>query len=215
MTDTGRASRADRKALTRAAILVAARKQFIEQGYEGTTIRDVASAAGVSVGSVHVHYRDKRALLFSCFYAEIAAAVSRIWETLPLDATLLDQLTHCGEILYTAYAEHPALSQVMFREALFPQTEQEKDASLEPFLARIAELFVQAKERGELQRLPEEKPRAALCFFASYVLVLIGGLSGSFGTFGTATEAAQAWSKQLRALLQIQLEGFGACYEQP
>lgn len=201
--------------MTRTAILLAARTQFVERGYDGTTIRDVASAAGVSVGSVHVHFRDKRALLLSCFYAEISAAVARAWDTLPTDATLLDQLTHCGEVLYTAYAEHPALSQVMFRETLFPQTDAEKDSSFEPFLLRVTDLFIQAQERGELQRLPPQRTLAAQSFFAAYLLVLLGGLSGTLGTFADATVAAKVWSTHLRRLLQLQLEGLGASYEGP
>src|SRR5690606_26465650 len=107
-----------------------------------------------------------------------------------IGATLLDQLTHCGEVLYTAYAEHPALSQVMFRETLFPQTEAERDSAFEPFLSRITELFIHAKERGELQRLPQQNVLAAQCFFAAYLLVLIGGLSGTLGTFDDAIVAA-------------------------
>lgn len=205
-------SRAERKATTRTSILEAARRQLIDRGYEGTTIRDVAAAAEVAVGSVHVHFRDKRALLFACFYSEIAAAVARIWETLP-DSTLLDQLTHCGEVLYAAYAEHPELSRVMFREALFPAADAERDASFEPFMLRIAELFVQAQQRGELRQLPEAGRRAAQNFFAAYLLVLIGGLSGELGPFTEGATMAKAWAKRLRALLQLQLVGLGASDE--
>jgi AcrR family transcriptional regulator len=47
----------------REAIIDAARALFLSKGYEATTIADVASAAGVAVGSVYRHVADKRELL--------------------------------------------------------------------------------------------------------------------------------------------------------
>ena len=44
---------------TRAAVLVAARASFAEQGYRGTTIRAVASTAGVDPALVHHYFGTK------------------------------------------------------------------------------------------------------------------------------------------------------------
>ncbi|WP_395657057.1 TetR family transcriptional regulator [Nocardioides sp.] len=44
---------------TRAAILVAARSLFAEQGYAGTSVRAVASAAGVDAALVHHYFGTK------------------------------------------------------------------------------------------------------------------------------------------------------------
>lgn len=48
---------------TRARLLAAAEDLFTRQGYEGTSIGDVAARAGVGVGTVYHHFPDKRALL--------------------------------------------------------------------------------------------------------------------------------------------------------
>lgn len=48
---------------TRARLLAAAEDLFTRQGYEGTSIGDVAARAGVGVGTVYHHFADKRALL--------------------------------------------------------------------------------------------------------------------------------------------------------
>ncbi|MEC9343705.1 MAG: TetR/AcrR family transcriptional regulator [Pseudomonadota bacterium] len=47
---------------TRARILDAAERVFAERGFEGATIRDIASLAGVQVGLVHHHGGGKEAL---------------------------------------------------------------------------------------------------------------------------------------------------------
>jgi len=57
---------------TRERVVRAARELFLAQGFSGTTVRDIADRAGVSVGSVMV-VGDKNALLVEVFDTLIAA----------------------------------------------------------------------------------------------------------------------------------------------
>lgn len=52
---------------TREKIIQAAIKLFQARGYEKTTSNDIASEAGVSVGSFYVYFTDKRQLLLNIF----------------------------------------------------------------------------------------------------------------------------------------------------
>jgi AcrR family transcriptional regulator len=52
---------------TRAAILEAARAQFLERGYAATTVGDIASAVGVSVETVYKGFANKAGLLKAMF----------------------------------------------------------------------------------------------------------------------------------------------------
>jgi AcrR family transcriptional regulator len=52
---------------TREKIIQAAIQLFQERGYEKTTSNEIASAAGVSVGSFYVYFTDKRQLLLNIF----------------------------------------------------------------------------------------------------------------------------------------------------
>ncbi len=197
-----------RKARTRAAILAAARDRFVRQGFDGTTIRDVADAAGVGVGTVHAHFSDKRGLLRACFAAQVGEAVALGLDTLDAGAPLLDQLTHLARVLFAAYARHPALSQVMFVDSLFPDDPQ-PDALLVGFLDELARLFRAALARGELCRLPEGGALAAHSWFAAYMLTLVGGLAGTFGD-PAAPGAAERWAAAFRRQLALVLVGLGA-----
>jgi AcrR family transcriptional regulator len=54
--------RAATKARTREALLDAARRVFAERGYGPASVEEIARTAGVSVGSVYVHFAGKEAL---------------------------------------------------------------------------------------------------------------------------------------------------------
>lgn len=58
---------------TRQAVLDAALELFREHGYEKTTMRAIAAAAGVSVGNAYYYFRSKDDLV-QHFYADIQAA---------------------------------------------------------------------------------------------------------------------------------------------
>jgi len=204
---TVESARTRRKARTRAAIVVAARDRFVAVGYDATTVRDIAETAGVAVGTIHAHFADKTALLFACFYDQIAGAVALGFESLDRDAPLIEQLTHIGRVLYAAYARHPALSRVMFTASLFPP-ERADDGLLQPFLAELAALYRAARDRGEITRLPAGGQRSAALFFSCYMTALIGGLGGHYAADGEP-DAADRWADALRSLLAGHLVGLG------
>lgn len=201
-------SRAEQKARTRASILGEARALFVEKGYAGTSIRDVAQAAGVGVGSVHAHFTNKKALLLSCFMEQLESAVEQGLSTLDRAWPLVDQLVHLAHALFAGYAVHPELSKVMFTASLFPE-EPGSDPLLARFLGEVSGIFRASLERGEIERLPGAGLRAAQGFFAAYMAVLVGGLGGMWGPVQGA-EAADAWAAALRPMLTLQLVGLGA-----
>ena len=65
--------RALAKQQTRAKVLAAARRLFSEQGYEGATIRDIASAAGMSTGAVFANFADKSDLFREIMITDMVA----------------------------------------------------------------------------------------------------------------------------------------------
>ena len=65
--------RALAKQQTRVKVLAAARRLFSEQGYEGATIRDIATAAGMSTGAVFANFTDKSELFREIMMADLAS----------------------------------------------------------------------------------------------------------------------------------------------
>jgi len=76
------ATQAERRTATRGAIRTAARHLFAERGFAGTSIDDVAVAAGVKKGGVYHHFESKERLFEEVFrwleddlYDELLAAL--------------------------------------------------------------------------------------------------------------------------------------------
>lgn len=74
-----------RSAQKRRAILQAAREVFLKSGYPGTSMDDVAAAAGVSKVTIYNHFSDKHGL----FVAVFSDAIKQAEET---SRSLVDQL---------------------------------------------------------------------------------------------------------------------------
>src|SRR5258705_1306313 len=53
----------------RRSILDAAREAFVEYGYEGVSMRQLAEQVGCTHGNLYVHFKDKEAL-FDCLVEE-------------------------------------------------------------------------------------------------------------------------------------------------
>lgn len=207
MTGHAKRSREQRKQHTRACILQHARAQFLERGYRSTTIRDVAQAAGVSLGLVHAHFSDKVALLRACLDDDLAKTLANLWKSLDEDAPLQQQLVHCAQALYQNYARRPELSRVMLSETLFPRPADPPDQLITPFLTRVAGLYARAAERGEIVLGEGEAEASATAFFSLYMMVLIAGLGGAYGNARSASGRAAAWTRALERLLRLQLDG--------
>src|SRR5260370_22165894 len=64
-------------AQTRLDVLTAARELFPERGYAGTTINEIATAAGVAVETIYRSFGSKAALFKGVLQAAIAGAAER------------------------------------------------------------------------------------------------------------------------------------------
>jgi AcrR family transcriptional regulator len=76
---------AETKAETRHRILDAARHLFVARGYDATTTRDIAEAAGIANGTLFNYFASKEAILTS-LVAEVAAGIHGDLENLSPEA---------------------------------------------------------------------------------------------------------------------------------
>lgn len=71
-----------RRDTVRAGILSAAEAAFLDHGYAGTTVSDIAAAAGFTKGAVYSNFGGKPELLAAVCAAHIEAIASSVIETL-------------------------------------------------------------------------------------------------------------------------------------
>lgn len=72
----------------RSDLIAVASRLFKEQGYERTTVRDLAQAVGMQSGSLFYHFRTKEEMLVAVMAAGIADLTDRLAEALaPIQST--------------------------------------------------------------------------------------------------------------------------------
>ncbi|MUL36865.1 TetR/AcrR family transcriptional regulator [Gloeocapsopsis dulcis] len=134
---------------SRDRILKAAQRLFARQGYDGTTTRDLAVAAGVAEGTLFRHFANKKAILI-----EIA---TQGWVEILTD--LLTELSEMGSYKAVAqvmqrrmwnFHKNADMMRVCFMEAQFhPDLRDRIQAEVINKMTYVAEAFFQtAMDRG-------------------------------------------------------------------
>ena len=142
---------------TRQKILAAAKRLFSERGYERTTVRDIAAAAGLSTGAMFVTFASKADLFSQLVLAERAGAYEDIEKA--LQTCLEDPAARIDDVLLAMFeiAYRHRLSDLRFiQETMSSAWSSEMGAELRDLLAQwpITRLISQALEaaidRGEI-----------------------------------------------------------------
>ncbi|WP_072620779.1 TetR/AcrR family transcriptional regulator [Spirulina major] len=153
---------------TRDRILQAALKLFARKGYDATTTKDLATAAGVAEGTLFRHFSNKKAILI-----EVA---TKGWVEILTD--LLTELSEMGSYKAVAQvmrrrmlrmAESSDLMRVCFMEAQFhPELRDRIQSDVITKMTDVAEAFFEtAMEKGIYRRMnPKVVARVFLGMFA-------------------------------------------------
>src|SRR3984957_15436400 len=80
---SAKASRADKSAQRRDAILAAALEEFSARGFAAARLEDVAQRAGVGKGTIYLHFRDKEALFQELVTSMLGPFVANLEATPP------------------------------------------------------------------------------------------------------------------------------------
>jgi AcrR family transcriptional regulator len=95
------------KALTRAAMLDAARKLFVGKGFDATSIDDIAKASESSNGAVYHHFRDKREIFVQVFRDSQAAILQATVESMPAGGSAWERVEAATRAFLRSYVADP------------------------------------------------------------------------------------------------------------
>lgn len=147
---------------TRARIETEALRLFAEKGVDGTSVRDIAQAVGVSEGALYRHFASKDALareLFLSRYAGLAETILKVRETHAGLAARLGEIVRLACVLFD---EEPAL----FSYLLINQHDHLLHVSAAPEANAVEALaLVLGDAAGEGAQLPHPAELAAALTF--------------------------------------------------
>jgi AcrR family transcriptional regulator len=101
-----RAARPRRQEVRR-RLLDAAAEVFAAQGYDGSSVEDIARRAGLTKGAVYSNFESKEALFFELLEEHISGRIALIEAFPAKDAPVADWVRAIGDGLMTAITEHP------------------------------------------------------------------------------------------------------------
>ncbi len=99
-----RRSNPERSDATRAALLAAARRLFVEKGYAATSTPEIVAAAQVTRGALYHHFRDKADLFLAVARQAAAEVTAEIARQTRQPKSPLDALTRGAEAYFAAMA---------------------------------------------------------------------------------------------------------------
>lgn len=106
----------------------AARKLFVTEGYESTTIRRIAEAIEYTPGAIYSYFKDKDAILYALHQEGFLELQRRFLSAIVPGKNPVEQLAQLGEA-YVAFAhENPEMYHLMFVAQATSRTLHETDA---------------------------------------------------------------------------------------
>jgi AcrR family transcriptional regulator len=106
--------RVERAAITRAALVKAARQLFAERGYHATGTHDVVALAGVTRGALYHHFDDKEALFEAIFReAECELQQAAAAPIMEMEVDPWRQLQEGLQSFLSVVARNPGLQRIL------------------------------------------------------------------------------------------------------
>jgi AcrR family transcriptional regulator len=139
-------------------IKAAARKLFIQKGFDDATTREIAQLAGVGIGTVFTYADNKRDLLFLIANEDLAEVTERAAASVRDDASCLQNLVTVFRHHYELFGRQPELSRLMLREMTFYDSGRqaaEFQAIRERVIHLVGSVVKKAFDRGTI-RSPED-----------------------------------------------------------
>jgi len=176
---------------------------FVADGFEATTTKQIAEAAGVAHGTVFLVAGTKEALLVKVLEDRLREVVAARAASLPA-RRIVAQLVHVFDGLFDFYAGEPRLSRVFLKGTMFfaePIARATYDQHVARFSGYLATLFDAAKARGEVAAHTRSEAAAANVL-ALYVHVVVAFLNAD-------QPDREALGERFRAGLDQMVRGFG------
>jgi AcrR family transcriptional regulator len=184
---------------SRSEILAASHKLFLDQGYHGTTMRQIAKASGMALGSLYNHFADKQDLFRAVFEAYNPYPILLLTLENSQGPNAADLARTAARRLVTALSARPDLVKLVFIDVV---EFQGKHLSLAyPSVAPGMESFVKRmqREHGAVKPIsPDAMLRAFFGLFYNFHMteMLLG-----------KQHAPEEQSQALQELIEIYLTG--------
>ncbi|MBS0518654.1 MAG: TetR/AcrR family transcriptional regulator [Proteobacteria bacterium] len=110
----------------REEILLAAKKLFLREGYEATTIRRIADVVGVSAPALYLYFKDKEAIMLALCDETFGILVERMGKIEKTGLPPIERLRQCGEAYVRFALDNPQEYWLTFLSGNTPKKVKDK-----------------------------------------------------------------------------------------
>lgn len=142
----------ERNSATRDKILAAARELFEEKGFDVTSVREIAAAAGVNVALINYHFGSKENLLLAHMEESVGTTRMRLSDINKSDATPVDKLTAVIELYVDKVFANCRYYHFIHRE-IFSPNRPELVEEITKITSRNTDEFRKLLEEGQKQKV--------------------------------------------------------------
>lgn len=139
-------------------ILAVAREVFIEKGFDGASMSDIAARVGINRPTLHYYYRTKDKMFQAIFISIIQAFIPKIQDVFVNDnKPFYDKIKIVVDTYLEVAKNNPYIPIFVIREINRNAKEfvdAIKPIYLDKFLNHIANYLLSAMERGEIKQVP-------------------------------------------------------------
>jgi len=147
---------------------------FAENGYEGTTLRAIASRADVALGTLSLYAEDKRDLIVMLFNKSIPPLMDKARDTIAPNTPLVEGVVNYFEPFYRAYAKEVTLYRLILSQLYNRPTSahaQEHDRIRERIMRHLTTLIQNARDTGEIDDTGHIELQARSIFYLYFATV--------------------------------------------
>jgi AcrR family transcriptional regulator len=169
--------REQNKTRNRSLILQAARRVFVELGYDAATVRDIVAGTQLAPGTFYNYFPDKRSVLVALM-AEVSREASELARRARAEAQTLEQLVYNGFRAYFEFVvSDRATFELMRRNTATLRTLGIDETGFATGLAELSADLQAQMNRGTLPQLPLQ-----------YVTPAVGAIAFEIGAVMAASD---------------------------
>lgn len=137
----------------RPQLLDVARSVFARTGYFGTTMDDVAEAAGITKPILYQHFKSKKDLYLALIDEASHEIINAIWEATDGRYTSLERSRRGLRAYFDYVKDHPDSFRVLFSDAQADEEIDQRIDSVRMLIAeRVTELILQSPDSAGIDR---------------------------------------------------------------
>ncbi len=165
--------REHKKQQTRRAILKTAAEMFEKNGYENTSISQLAAGAGIGKGTIYGYFSTKKDILNAFFEDELDSIHEELKKKVDPARSILDQMVTLFMTEYDYMMNNPEFGRIYLQECIFPTKEPQFDYKEQEnrYFDLIFPLIENGQAKGEL-RADLEPLHICGHFYALFLLIL-------------------------------------------